>query len=182
MQKKNEIINELSEILKLEISKLPGFPKEYQAGFQCLFIPKKDEINPHFREQVGNDDITQKITTASIGTIWSNQGLFPIIKDPVRSVFDDCPFQWFFGFSSTSHFEYIYYLDSRFPGVKLYFRGEYGFYGEDRRDEVSGYFKEALKEFHKYKNHGVDTEIVFHVREFVVREKEENGYKNYVRK
>ncbi len=168
---KREILNELSEILMMDLSAVSHFPKEYKEGFQCLYILKSSlspvsvsPVNGVVTENTGN------ITTSSIGKIWSNQGLFPIIKDSEKSVFAECPFQWFAGYSSTSHFEYIYYLDNRDPSVKLYFRGEFGFYGEDRREEVSGNFRKVLDEFEKSKSERTPVELIFHVREFIKRQ------------
>ena len=163
----SEILKELSQILMTDISQIPGFPKDYKEGFQCLYIP----ASPLFPEAAfSGKDRNDIITTASIGKIWSNQGLFPIIRNPERSVFDECPFQWFAGYSSTSHFEYVYYLDNRDPAVKLYFRGEYGFYGEDRRGEVARNFRMVLDDFEKHKAKGSPVELVFHVREFIKRQ------------
>lgn len=164
-KKQPATLKELSEILMTDLSLIPDFPKHYEEGFQCLYIPAPESSFSGDTER--NSDI---ITTASIGKIWSNQGLFPIIRDPSMSIFDGCPFHWFAGYSSTSHFEYVYYLDNRHPKVNLYFRGEYSFYGEDRRNEAAGNFRNALDVFDKRKAEGKSVELVFHVREFIERQ------------
>lgn len=155
----------------MDLPSIPGFPQSYREGFQCLYIPAASfSVTEETHPPSPFNENSPIITTASIGKIWSNQGLFAIIRDPEKSVFAECPFLWFTGFSSTSHFEYVYYLDNRHPAVKLYFRGEYGFYGEDRREEVSANFIKVLDQFEKSKSEKNPVELVFHVREFIRRQ------------
>ena len=167
-KKSTETIKNALNVLGVDREEIPDFPHNFETGFQCVFIQKGPPVY----------ECPDNVTVSCMGKIWSNHGLFPIIKDSLMSVFDDCPFYWFMGFSQTSHFDYIYYLDARDPHVRIYYRGEYGFYGEDRREEVSRGFKLAIQEYEKCKNRGIDAEIIFHTRDFIVREKNGTGFQN----
>jgi len=168
MNKKEAIVGEALDILGKSRWEIPAFPGEYQAGFQCVFIPgeKSLEIDP------------REVTVSCIGKIWSNHGVFPLIRNPNRSIFDEFPFKWFMGFSNTSHFDYIYYLDAQGPDIQIYFRGEYGFYGEDRRNEIAHAFTAAISEFEKCRENKIKAEVIFHVREYIIREMTGRGFVN----
>ncbi|MCD4784388.1 MAG: hypothetical protein K8T10_11260 [Candidatus Eremiobacteraeota bacterium] len=163
-----EIIKNALDVLGFDRDSIPDFPVDFHPGFQCVFIQRDPPVH----------EDTDNVTVSCMGKTWSSHGLFPATKDPLRSVFDECPFFWLMGFSHTSHFDYIYYLDVRDPKVKIYYRGEYGFYGEDRREEISAGFALALLEYEKCKRAGIEAEIVFHARDFIVREKTEFGFQN----
>lgn len=166
--KKNNLIG-LRSILGIALETIPNFPAVFTSGFQCVFIHREPPLPLDPAE----------ITVSCMGKIWSNHGVFPIIKDPYRSVMDEFRFRWFFGVSNTSHFDYIYYVDDRDPHVKIYFRGEFGFYGEDRREEVSRHFHRAMWEYHKMKEKDIRGEIVFHVRDHIIRVIEGGKYANH---
>lgn len=154
----------IKEILGLNDDFL--FPSSIMKGKECLYILKEGSL------------LSGEVAVSSMGKIWSNQGLYPAVKDVSSSIFYETPFLWFCGLSSTAHADYIYYLDQR-GSVKVYFRGEYGFFGEDRKKEVARFFSLIQNIVRQMKEEERCGEVVFHVREGVVRIKKGDTYCNF---
>lgn len=165
----------LEDILNLLGAKkelIPDFPFEHILGNNCFYLP----ATPQNSEEEYAHDLP--LSPSSMGKIWSNQGLLPIIKNPDQSVFQDCRYSWFTGVSGTARWDFVYYIDARNRQIKLYFRDEFSFFGEDRQEEVSQNFTLALNLFKQLLAEGEEGEIISHTGSLVFRKQTQKGYKN----
>lgn len=166
---RTELIDKITAELGPSFDPAVMVPKYAGLGRECLFVPaERQDV------EVGDEEVTPPV----MGKIWSGQGLFPIIKDPCRSVFDECRFNWFAGFSTNARSDFVYYLDRRDPMVKGYFRGESLFMGEGRKEEVFRGFSLFVDNMEQFMKEEVEAEVVFHIRDFILREKTGDGFVN----